>query len=238
MTFKIIPLGDLAVRISFGDSIEEETNGRIRQFILKLEKERVPGVIEWVPAYTSVTVYYEPEQISYEALKRKLEKVNLSLRETQLASPVVYEIPACYGGEFGLDLPFVAEYHGLSEQEVINLHAGREYLIYMMGFMPGFPYLGGMPDEIAVPRLEQPRFSVFPGSIGIGGSQTGIYPADAPSGWRIIGATPIRLYDPEKNEPFLLSAGNYIKFVPINQEEFFTIKEMRISYQLKTYAKE
>lgn len=150
----------------------------------------------------------------------------------------MYEIPACYGGEFGLDLSYVAEYHGLSEQEVISLHAGRDYLIYMMGFMPGFPYLGGMPDEIAVPRLEQPRFSVFPGSIGIGGSQTGIYPADTPSGWRIIGATPIRLYDPEKDDPFLLSAGDYIKFVPINQEEFFNIKEMGMSYQLKTYVKE
>jgi inhibitor of KinA len=238
MTFEIIPLGDLAVRISFGDSIEEETNGRIRQFILKLEKERIPGVIEWVPAYTSVTVYYEPEQISYEVLKRKLEKVHLSPAESLLPRPIVYEIPACYGSEMGPDLAYVAKYHGLSEQDVINLHANREYLIYMMGFMPGFPYLGGMTDEIAVPRLQQPRFSVFPGSIGIGGSQTGIYPADAPSGWRIIGATPIRLYDPEKGDPFLLSAGNYIKFVPINQEEFFTIKEKGMSYQLKTYVKE
>lgn len=238
MTFEIIPLGDLAVRISFGNSIKEETNGRIRQFILKLEKERIPGIIEWVPAYTSVTIYYEPEQTSYETMKRKLEIVNQAQEESHLTQPSVYEIPACYGGEFGPDLPYVAEYHGLSEQEVINLHADREYLIHMMGFMPGFPYLGGMPDEIAVPRLEQPRFSVLPGSIGIGGSQTGIYPADVPSGWRIIGATPIRLYKPEKEEPFLLSAGNYIKFVPIDQEEYLKIKEMGMSYQVKTYAKE
>ncbi|MEH7441171.1 5-oxoprolinase subunit PxpB [Bacillus sp. JJ1122] len=237
MTFEIIPLGDLAVRISFGDSIKEETNARIRQFILKLEKEKVPGVIEWVPAYTSVTVYYEPERITYANVKRKLEEVYLSPAESQLPAPIVYEIPACYGGEMGSDLAFVAKYHGLREQDVINLHANREYLIYMMGFMPGFPYLGGMPEKLAVPRLEQPRFSVFPGSIGIGGSQTGIYPSDAPSGWRIIGATPIRLYDPKKPEPFLLSAGNYIKFVPINQEEFFTIKEMGSSYPLKTYTK-
>lgn len=238
MTFEIIPLGDLAVRISFGNSIKEETNGRIRQFILKLEKERIPGIIEWVPAYTSVTIYYEPEQTSYETMKRKLEIVNQAQDESHLTQPSVYEIPACYGGEFGPDLPYVAEYHGLSEQEVINLHADREYLIHMMGFMLGFPYLGGMPDEIAVPRLEQPRFSVLPGSIGIGGSQTGIYPADVPSGWRIIGATPIRLYKLEKEEPFLLSAGNYIKFVPIDQEEYLKIKEMGMSYQVKTYAKE
>lgn len=238
MTFEIIPLGDMAVRISFGDSINEETNGRIRQFLLKLEKERVSGVIEWVPAYTSVTIYYEPEQISYETMKRKLEEVNQEQLDSHLTKPRVYEIPACYGGEFGPDLPYVAEYHGLSEQEVINLHADREYLIHMMGFMPGFPYLGGMPEEIAVPRLEEPRFSVLPGSIGIGGSQTGIYPADVPSGWRIIGGTPIRLYEQEKEEPFLLSAGNYIKFVPIDHGEYFKIKEMGSSYQLKTYGKE
>jgi inhibitor of KinA len=238
MTFEIIPLGDLAVRISFGDSINEETNGRIRMYILKLEKEKVPGIIEWVPAYSSLTIYYEPEQISYETMKRRLAEVNQAQLDSPLTKPCVYEIPACYSGEFGPDLPYVAEYHGLSEQEVINLHADREYLIHMMGFMPGFPYLGGMPDEIAVPRLEQPRFSVLPGSIGIGGSQTGIYPADVPSGWRIIGATPIRLYEPENEEPFILSAGNYIKFVPIDQGEYFKIKEMGKSYQLKTYGKE
>jgi inhibitor of KinA len=239
MTFEIIPLGDLAVRISFGNSIKEETNGRIRQFILKLEKERVLGVIEWVPAYTSVTIYYEPEQISYGTMKRKLEEVyQAQLDSSHLTKPCVYEIPVCYGGEFGPDLACVAEYHGLSEQEVINLHANREYLIHMIGFMPGFPYLGGLPEEIAVPRLEQPRFSVLPGSIGIGGSQTGIYPTDVPSGWRIIGATPVCLYEPEKEDPFLLSAGNYIKFVPIDQGEYFKIKEMGMAYQLKTYGKE
>lgn len=238
MNFVIMPLGDLAVRISFGDKINEGTNGRIRQFINKLEKAKVSGVVEWVPAYTSVTIYYEPDRISYVALCKELEKVHHSSVQFHQDKPVVFEIPVCYGGEMGPDLAYVAEYLRLSEQEIIKLHANREYRIYMMGFMPGFPYLGGLPDKIAVPRLENPRKSVLPGSVGIGGNQTGIYPAEVPSGWRIIGVTPVSLFEPIKEEPFLLSAGNYIKFLPIDMEQFFKIKKLGESYLVKTYAKE
>jgi inhibitor of KinA len=238
MNFVIVPLGDSAVRISFGDKINEGTNGRIREFINKLEKAKVSGVIEWVPGYTSVAIYYEPDRICYAALCKELEKIHLSSEQFHQDRPVVFEIPVCYGGEMGPDLAYVAEFHGLSAQDIIKLHANREYLIYMMGFMPGFPYLGGLPDKIAVPRLENPRKSVLPGSVGIGGNQTGIYPADVPSGWRIIGVTPVKLFEPIKEEPFLLSAGNYIKFVPIDKEQFLKIKKMGESYQVKTYAKE
>lgn len=238
MNFVVVPLGDTAVRIPFGDKIDEGTNGRIRQFINKLEKAKVGGVIEWVPAYTSVAIYYEPDRISYAALCKELEKIYLSSEKFNQDKPVVFEIPVCYGGEMGPDLAYVAEYHGLSEQEIIKLHANREYRIYMMGFMPGFPYLGGLPDEIAVPRLENPRKSVLPGSVGIGGNQTGIYPADVPSGWRIIGVTPVSLFEPIKKEPFLLSAGNYIKFMPIDKDQFLKIKKMGETYQVKAYAKE
>jgi inhibitor of KinA len=238
MNFVVVPLGDMAVRIPFGDKIDEGTNGRIRQFINKLEKAKVCGVIEWVPAYTSVAIYYEPDRISYAALCKELEKIYLSSEKFNQDKPVVFEIPVCYGGEMGPDLAYVAEYHGLNEQEIIKLHANREYLIFMMGFIPGFPYLGGLPDKIAVPRLENPRKSVLPGSVGIGGNQTGIYPADVPSGWRIIGVTPVRLFEPENKEPFLLSAWNYIKFMPIDKEQFLKIKKMGESYQVKIYAKE
>jgi inhibitor of KinA len=238
MNLDIVPLGDSAVRISFGDKINEGTNGCIRQFLNKLEKVKVNGVIEWVPAYTSLAIYYEPDRISYATLCKELEKIHHSSVQFHQDKPVVFEIPVCYGGEMGPDLAYVAEYHGLSEQEIIKLHANREYLIYMMGFMPGFPYLGGLPDKITVPRLENPRKSVLPGSVGIGANQTGIYPADVPSGWRIIGVTPVKLFEPIKEEPFLLSAGNYIKFVPIDKEQFLKIKKMGESYQVKTYEKE
>ncbi|CAM4120449.1 5-oxoprolinase subunit PxpB [Mesobacillus thioparans] len=237
MRFEISPLGDSAVRISFGNTINEKVNRQITYFLNKLEQGRVKGIIECVPAYTTLAIYYEPDVISFEALIKQLKTIDQSSEVFRQDRRLVYEIPVCYGGEYGEDLGFVAEYHGLGEQKVIDLHGDREYLIYMMGFMPGFPYLGGLPDNLAVPRLENPRQSVKPGAVGIGGNQTGIYPADVPSGWRIIGTTPVNLFSPEKREPFLLSSGHYIKFVPINEEQFLSIKKMGENYQVKTYEK-
>lgn len=237
MEYKILPLGDLAVVLSFGNEINEKTNRQIQLFISKLEREKIKGIVEWVPAYTTLTIYYQPEMIAYESLKAELDRVSLSPGQTMQDIPLVYEIPVSYGGDWGQDLAYVAEYHGLSEQEVISLHANREYLIYMMGFIPGFPYLGGLPEKLAVPRLEQPRHNVKSGAVGIGGSQTGIYPADVPSGWRIIGTTPVTLFSPEKEEPFLFNSGHYIKFVPINEEQFSHIKQMGEAYQVTRYEK-
>ncbi|WNF23781.1 5-oxoprolinase subunit PxpB [Mesobacillus jeotgali] len=237
MEFVISPLGDLAVVLSFGNEINEKTNRQIQLFVNKLENEKVRGIVEWVPAYTSLTIYYQPEVITYDSLKAELESVGKSTWQSEPDRPLVYEIPVCYGGEWGQDLAYVAEYHGLDEQEVIHLHSNREYLIHMMGFMPGFPYLGGLPENLAVPRLEIPRKSVIPGAVGIGGNQTGIYPDDVPSGWRIIGTTPVSFFDHEKENPFLFSSGHYIKFVPINQEQFTAIKQMGRDYQVKTYNK-
>ncbi|MBT2679668.1 5-oxoprolinase subunit PxpB [Bacillus sp. ISL-35] len=237
MRFEILPLGDSAVRVSFGDTIDEKINRQINAFLKKLEQARVEGIIECVPAYTTLTIYYEPDVIFYDSLINQLKMIHLSPGTSRQDRQLVYEIPVCYGGEYGEDLRYVAEYHGLGEQEVIDLHADREYLIYMMGFMPGFPYLGGLPENLAVPRLEKPRQSVKPGAVGIGGNQTGIYPADVPSGWRIIGTTPVNLFSPKKKEPFLLSSGHYIKFVPINKEQFLSIKKMGDTYRVKTYEK-
>lgn len=237
MEYIISTLGDMAVVLSFGNEIDERTNRQIQLFVSKLEKEKISGIIEWVPAYTSLTIYYQPEIISYESLKAELEKVRLSPGNFKSDRKFVYEIPVCYGGEWGQDLAYVADYHDLEKQEVINIHANREYLIYMMGFMPGFPYLGGLPEKLAVPRLEKPRQSVMPGAVGIGGNQTGIYPADVPSGWRIIGTTPVTLFSPEKEEPFLFSSGHYIKFVPISEEQFLTIKQMGDTYEVNRIEK-
>lgn len=237
MNFEISPLGDMAIQISFGMTIDEATNGRIRRFINKLENTKIEGLIEWVPAYTTITIYYQPDLIDFETLITELERINHSPPKMGHICPIVFEIPVCYEGELGPDLAFVAEYHSMTEQEVINLHANREYLIYMMGFMPGFPYLGGLPEKLAVPRLEKPRRNVMPGAVGIGGDQTGIYPADAPSGWRIIGTTPVILFSPDKEEPFLFSSGHYIKFVPISKEKFLTIKQMGDAYEVNRFEK-
>lgn len=237
MEYVISPLGDLAAVLSFGNEINEQTNRKIRHFIYKLEKEKVRGIVEWVPAYTSLTIFYQPEIIAYDILKAELEKASLSSWELNTDRPFVYEIPVCYGEEWGQDLACVADYHGMDEQEVINLHANREYLIHMMGFMPGFPYLGGLPEKLAVPRLEKPRQNVMPGAVGIGGNQTGIYPADVPSGWRIIGTTPVTLFSLEKEEPFLFSSGHYIKFMPISKEQFLSIKKMGDAYQVNRFEK-
>lgn len=237
MEYEISPLGDLAVLLSFGNEINEKTNRQIQLFISKLEREKIKGIVEWVPAYTTLTIYYQPEMLAYESLKAELDRVSRSPGQSLPDSPLVYEIPVCYGGDWGQDLAYVADYHGLDEQEVISLHANREYLIYMMGFMPGFPYLGGLPEKLAVPRLERPRQNVKCGAVGIGGSQTGIYPADVPSGWRIIGTTPVTLFSPEKEEPFLFSSGHYIKFVPINEEQFLHIKQMGEAYRVTRYEK-
>jgi inhibitor of KinA len=237
MDYQISPLGDLAAVLYFGHEINEVTNKKIQLFMNKLKKERIKGIVEWVPAYTSLTIYYQPEIISFESLKPELERISNFPGEFASVKPLVYEIPVLYGGEWGEDLAFVADYHGLDEQEVIMLHANREYLIYMMGFMPGFPYLGGLPEKLAVPRLDKPRKNVMPGAVGIGGKQTGIYPADVPSGWRIIGTTPVTLFSPDKEEPFLFSPGHYVKFVPVREEQFFSIKTMGDTYRVHSYEK-
>ena len=138
----------------------------------------------------------------------------------------VFEIPVCYGGEFGPDIATIAEHAGLSEQEVIELHSSRDYLIYMLGFLPGFCYLGGLDERIFTPRLASPRLKIDAGSVGIGGSQTGIYPLDSPGGWQLMGKTPVKTYDPDREVPILFEAGNYIRFVPVSEEEFYRIKEL------------
>ncbi|MEH7545148.1 5-oxoprolinase subunit PxpB [Neobacillus vireti] len=236
---EIKSLGDLAVQVSFGNQINEEIQREIQRFIAGLKKAKIKGIIEWVPAYCTVVIYYQPEVISYHVLEKILKSTYSTADKVEREKGIVYEIPVYYGGETGPDLPFVASYHRLSEEEVISLHTSKEYLIYMMGFVPGFPYLGGLPPSLTVPRLEHPRPSVKAGAVGIGGNQTGIYPAEVPSGWRIIGITPVTLFNVNRPSPFLFSAGNYIKFHSINLKEYKRIQELIVNktFELKTYKK-
>lgn len=207
------PLGDQAVRVQFGTAICPNVNARIRQFCQALERDPIPGVIEWTPAYATVAVYYEPWGPRYGEMCALLrERLRCSEEETLPPARLV-PIPVRYGGADGPDLEDVAAYHGLTPADVIARHTGPTYLVYLLGFAPGFPYLGGLPEELVTPRLDTPRISVPAGSVGIGGAQTGVYPFATPGGWRIIGWTSLTLYDIHREPPALLRPGDLVRFV-------------------------
>ncbi|MCI8454611.1 MAG: 5-oxoprolinase subunit PxpB [Lachnospiraceae bacterium] len=237
---KYLVAGDCAVCVEFGNEISPEINRKIRAFKLALESERIEGIVETVPTYRSLLVVYKPEQIRFGELTEKFEAVRGKTETIQIPPPMVVEIPVLYGGEVGPDLEAVARHNGLRTEEVVQIHASGEYLIYMLGFIAGFPYLGGMDPRIATPRLESPRVKIEGGSVGIAGEQTGVYPVASPGGWQLIGRTPVKLYDPDREKPVLLEAGQYIKFCPINETEYAAVerKVNEGSYVPVTYAKE
>lgn len=217
--------GDKAIFVEFGDAIAPELNRRVRNLMLTVQDKKISGVIETIPTYRSLLVYFDPRQISANKLRETLYSLTQPLAESGLPKPKLIEIPTAYGGEYGPDLEFVAAYNGLSVPEVVEIHIGTPYLIYMIGFVPGFPYLGGMSPRIVTPRLETPRAKITAGSVGIAGNQTGIYPVESPGGWRLIGRTPLKLFDPSREPLALFQAGDYLTFVSITPEEFSSIKE-------------
>jgi KipI family sensor histidine kinase inhibitor len=214
--------GDRGLLVELGESIDLETNRHTRLVASRLEGLKLEGILEVVPAYCSFLVIYQPESIHAERLQ---EEILGCSRQTDGhepdASSRTVDIPVCYGGDFGPDIGTVAETNGLSEEEVIRIHAASEYPIYMMGFAPGFPYLGGLDERLHTPRLETPRSAVPAGSVGIAGSQTGIYPLTSPGGWQLIGRTPLRLFVPEQENPVpYYEPGDRLRFVPISEEEY------------------
>ena len=217
--------GDRSIFVEYGDEIAPELNRQVRNLMLAVQKEKIPGIIETVPTYRSLLVYFEPLRISPGKLRQILSRLVQQPLESELPKPKLIEIPAVYGGEYGLDLGFVAKHTGLDVSEVVKIHSGTPYLIYMIGFLPGFPYLGGMSPKIAAPRLETPRTKIPAGSVGIAGTQTGIYPMESPGGWRLIGRTPLKIFDPNREPPAIFQAGDYLVFVSITPEEFTKIKE-------------
>jgi KipI family sensor histidine kinase inhibitor len=216
---RMLTAGDSAIVVEFGNEISEAVSGRVRSLQVLIEQQQVKGIIECVPTYRSLMIHYDPRAASYGSIINELESLEAQAGDIMLPAPLVTEIPTCYGGEYGPDIETVAAHNGLSVDEVIQIHTSVEYLIYMIGFSPGFPYLGGMDQRIAAPRLESPRTKIRAGSVGIAGNQTGIYPIDSPGGWQLIGWTPARLYDPHAENPILLKAGNYLKFKSITKEE-------------------
>lgn len=223
--FKVSAFGDSGLRIQFGETISPETNQQIRSFVVLLEQEKIYGILEWIPTYTALSIVYDPYVISYADLEQFVMNLKEKMARIDLPKAEVVHIPTCYGGDKGPDLAQVADHNGLTEEEVVKIHSGTNYLIYMMGFTPGFPYLGGMSKKIATPRLTVPRPKIAPGSVGIAGEQTGIYSMETPGGWQIIGRTPLKLYDPDRDPPILLKAGNYIRFHPVSEEEYEDILE-------------
>ena len=231
--------GDTSVCVEFGNEISEPINAQIRAFNIALSNSSIPGIVETVPTYRSLMVHYDPEVIRCAPLMDELKGLLGQLDKIVIPPSEVLEIPVLYGGEMGPDLPFVAEHAGKTEEEVIKIHTSTEYLIYMLGFTPGFTYLGGMSDEIATPRLKTPRVKIPAGSVGIAGSQTGVYPIDSPGGWQLIGRTPVRMYDAGRATPILPQAGQYIKFYAIDQAEFDKIaaQEAAEGYQVKRHPR-
>jgi len=234
---KYLISGDKALVVEFGDTIEEEINAKIRSITLAIEKEGIIGIIETIPTYRSLMIIYEPLIIELEALIDKVKSIETKLGEMKLPDAKVIEIPTLYGGEYGPDIGYVAEHNKILIDEVIKIHSSTEYLIYMIGFTPGFPYLGGMDDKIAAPRLQTPRTKIPIGSVGIAGKQTGIYPIESPGGWQLIGRTPVKLYDPYRKDPVLLNAGDYIKFVQIDEVEYKNIEALEREGKYKVIIK-
>jgi len=222
LTFE--PIGDKAILVELTREIDPETNRKVRNLWAALEKEPIDGLGEIVPGYCSLLVYYDPSEIRSVGLQTAIEDVVEKITEIDLPSPQVYHLPVLYGGEMGPDLDFVAEENDLTPQEVVDIHTSREYLIYMIGFSPGFPYLGGMSEEIATPRLPDPRTVTPARSVGIAETETGVYPVESPGGWRLIGRTPVELFTPEEDPPVLLEMGDFVRFFEISEDRYEEIR--------------
>lgn len=221
---RILLAGDAALVVEFGDRIDPALNREVRELWRALERAAIPGIVEMVPTYRSLLVCYDPLAIHADDLRARLLETDHHKGELDLGAPRLIDVPTAYGGEFGPDLAFVAQHAGLTEAEVVQIHAGADYLVYMIGFSPGFPYLGGMSPRIATPRLATPRTAIPAGSVGIAQQQTGIYPVESPGGWQLIGRTPLRLFDAGRQPPTLFEAGDSIRFVPVGAEEYREIE--------------
>lgn len=235
----LAPLGDSAVVVTLGSGIDESTLVRVRSFVAALELEKPHAIVDIVPAYTTVTVFYEitPVGMSGESPYQRIcrvisaclaraehrwpDLVRATFEHTRSDHALrLIEIPVCYGGAFGPDIAEVARRGGMTEAEVAALHSEGMYDVHAIGFAPGFPYLGGLPEKLHTPRRATPRLNVPAGSVGIGGQQTGIYPQSSPGGWQLIGRTPRTLFDLHNEPPAVLRVGDRVKFVRISEEEF------------------
>ena len=210
---RIVPLGDSSVLVQLGDEIDFAINQRVHVLANLIDASALNGIVETIPAYATLLVHYDPLVLSFTQIKNLLRTSIAQTEESLSRKPRLVEVPVRYGGEYGPDLESVASHCGLHSEEVIRIHSERIYTVFMMGFTPGFPYMGKLDDILITTRLQTPRTRVHAGTVAIAGSQTGIYSIDSPGGWRLIGWTPLKLFAPELESPFLFSPGDEVKFI-------------------------
>lgn len=219
------PAGDRGLLMEFGNQIDPDINSKIRAMASRLARQLPEGVEEIIPTYCALILVYDPMITDPDTLIPCLISLNTTLDNASLPHPKIIELPVCYHSSLGPDLEHVAEINGLTPEEVVEIHTAPLYPIYMIGFTPGFPYLGGLSEKIHTPRLSSPRIRVPAGSVGIANNQTGIYPIASPGGWQLIGQCPVKLFDPARENPILLRAGDHLRFSPISLDQFLRIKE-------------
>ena len=219
-TPRVLPASDQSTLVSFGDEISLETHHRVVKLLRSLQEQQTDGIRNLHPAYCSLLIRFDPLRLDHDAVGELVHACLDRLGPVALPEPRTIEIPVCYGGEFGPDLLDVANLHGLSPEGVIEMQTSGTYTVFFLGFVPGFAYLGGLPDRLATPRLQSPRKQVPRGSLGIAGNQTGIYPFSTPGGWRLLGRTPLEIFRPDRANMSLLSIGDRVRFVPIPAERF------------------
>lgn len=221
---KIFPAGDQALVAEFGENIDEEINNKVHALSDYLKERNIRGVRETLPTYRSLMVFFDSSEIDFFRLSKIIRRYKPARGRNSKKVRKKLIVPCCYGGEYGPDLQGMSDMLGMGQEEIVRLHEKADYKIYMLGFLPGFVYLGGLDERISVPRLETPRIKIPARSVGIGGSQTGVYPVSSPGGWRLIGSTPLDFYNPQKEPPILCRAGEYIGFVPINETEYRAVR--------------
>lgn len=228
---EIYALNESSLTMVFGNTISEDLAEKVLLFDRAIHAAPFEGFMTTIPAYATLTVCYDPKIVfntlpgaesGYEKVARYLSTLTVGTLKQQNNRRKM-AIPVCYGGEFGPDLDLVAAHCNLNREELISIHSAARYMVYMIGFVPGFAYMGGMDKRLATPRKEQPRSNVSAGSVGIAGGQTGIYSLDIPGGWQIIGQTPLRLFDAARPEPSLLKAGDELSFIPVSVKEFYSL---------------
>jgi len=210
---RIVPLGDSAVLVKLGDEIDLTVNQRVHALANLITTSAIPGIIETVPAYATLLVHYDSLSLSFTQIKHILREKLAQIQENESRKTQLVEVPVRYGGALGPDLESVAYHLGLRAEDVIRIHSEKIYTVYMMGFTPGYPYMGKLDDALIMPRLKTPRTGVPAGTVAIAGSQTGIYSIESPGGWNLIGWTPLKLFDPTSDSPFLFAPGDEVKFI-------------------------
>ena len=219
--------GETGIVVELGNEIDPVINTQVHALSRRIERTLSPMIDAVIPTYRSLLVIFDPLQISRLELISKIQTIvdDMKADSIETTDTQIVVIPTLYGGDAGPDLDFVASHNNLTVEEVIRIHSSVAYRIYMIGFTPGFPYLGGMSEKIAAPRLNTPRTKIQAGSVGIAGTQTGLYPVESPGGWQLIGRTPLKVFDPRSQQPFLYSAGDFLKFEPISASEFNQIQQ-------------